>query len=120
MGRPVRPELQWANYEARRFVMEIPAAAKKLGYPSEAAFGKEIAHGAVSLPPTPDDPIMDRVGRYMIEAADTITRLVVLAHYREEYPKPVRVQRLGVSKARYDRILERFLTGLNGWLMATR
>lgn len=119
MGRPVRPELMGADHEARRYVMHILAEAARLNYPSKSAFAKEIARGSLSLPPTPDDPVMDQVGRYMIEAANEITRRAIMAHYGEDYPKPIKVRRLGMTINRFDRTIERFLMGLSGYLLAT-
>jgi hypothetical protein len=115
LARPVREELRYADNEARRYVYAMLKEAKVLSYPTMAAFAKDIARGTVSLAPTPEDPQLEWVGRF-IWSRKEIERKVILSAYDSEYTVYVRAHRLGMSPRRYDRVKECVLLGLSGYL----
>ena len=83
-----------------------------------ASFAKDIARGTVSLAPTPEDPEIDMVGRFLWSRLE-IERRVVFSHYdaEEGYTCEVKARRLGMTRRRYNRVLERVLLPLGGFLM---
>jgi hypothetical protein len=116
MGRPIRPEIRFADMEARRFVQSQLAEARKLGYPRMAAFAKDIARGTISLAPTPEDESLDRVGRFYWTFCNEIERRVMATDYGESHTWHVKARRLGVSPGRMQRLKERILLRLSVYL----
>ena len=115
MGRPVKPELLGADMAARLYVAELVAEAKRLGYPTQAAFAKQISRGVLPTPPVAD-PLTEQVGQYMAEAATPILRRVIVCHYSDPDPVGVKARRVSMSLAQYYRAINRFLGGLSGYL----
>lgn len=116
MGRPIRAELASADREARRYVRSQLAEARRLGYPPQAAFAKDMARGTISLAPTPEDPHLEFVGRYLWTVKE-IERRVVASHYGDDHDIGVKARRLSMSKDRFRRMLDRVLIGLSGYLL---
>lgn len=113
MGRPIRAELSRADMEARRFVQSQMAEARKLGYPRMSTFAKDIARGTVSLAPTPEDAILDKVGWFYWQRCNEVERRVMATAYGEHYTTYVKAHRLSMSPRRYHRVIERILLRLN-------
>ncbi len=116
MGRPIRAELANAEREARRYVQSQVAEARKLGYPRMSAFAKDIARGTVCLAPTPEDDILDRVGRFLWRCTE-VERRIVTSAYGESYTGHVKARRLGISFSRFNRVKESVLLRLSGYLV---
>ncbi len=112
MGRPIRAELVNADREARRYVRSQLAEAQRLGYPRMSAFAKDIARGTLALAPTPEDAVLDIVGRFYWQRCNEIERRVIAAAYGEGFSTHVKAHRLGISPRRYHRIIERVLIAL--------
>jgi hypothetical protein len=113
LARTVRDELRYADNEARRYVRSQLAEAQRLGYPKMAAFAKDIARGTVSLAPTPEDDVLDQVGRFLWQFCGDIERRVIASAYGEDYTTYVKARRLGISIGRYHRLRERILLRLS-------
>jgi hypothetical protein len=118
LARTVRDELRYADNEARRYVRSQLAEARKLGYPKMAAFAKDIARGTVSLAPTPEDEVLERVGRFLWQFCGDIERRLLASDYGEDYTTHIKAQRLGMSVHRFHRVKERVLLRLSGYLSA--
>ena len=101
-------ELLFADRELRRFIKAQYENYYPLGYPSAAAFARDIARGTVSLPPTPQDPLMDQVGVFY-HGLKQIERRVISEYYgnRGSFRRCARV--IGVSVGRFFRFLNKLL-----------
>lgn len=120
MGRPVRPELLGAHKATQRYFNYAAAEFRRIGYPQGAAFSKHIAKGTLAPAPTPDDPEMDQVGRYMALTLGDIEKRVVASHYGDGGTKYVKAHRIGKTVRQFDVTVERYLVGLTGFMTACR
>lgn len=119
MARPVRPEVRYADMEARRFFRSQWKEAQKLGYPTQAAFAKDIAKGSVSLAPLPEDEQLEKVGKFLW-SLELVPRQVVFLHYGDNSPTKVKAHFLGMSTHRFAYLKSMALTGLAGMLFGAR
>ena len=117
MGRPIGQDLFFADMEARRYVLSQVAYARQLDYPKQAAFAKHIARGTISLAPTPEDEILDRVGRFAW-ALTQIKREVLFLHYGDDRRPYEKAKGLGMSQHQFGRKLKEILWDLRGYLRA--
>jgi hypothetical protein len=115
MVRTVSDELRAADIEARRYVRSQVAEAERLGCPKMTTFAKDIARGTVSLAPTPEDAVLDLVGRYLWTVKE-IQRRVIFSHYGEPDPTKVKAHRLGMTPHRFAYLKTQVLRGLAGAL----
>jgi hypothetical protein len=124
MGRPVVLELRAADYEARRFIRAQGAEARRLGYPTMAAFAKDIARGTVSLMPTPDDERLEFIGRFFFNLPRPLQQVLFVAYddtgdnsERKAYELGRRLVRK-VSRRDYFEYRKHALILLSGYLIA--
>jgi hypothetical protein len=124
VGRPVASELRAADYEAKRYVRTQLAEAKRLGYPTMAAFAKDIARGTVSLMPTPDDERLEYVGRFVWKLPAPLHHTVMVAYDDDGYNAEQKAHQLGrrlsrrISRRQYFDLKEHALILLSGYLIA--
>jgi hypothetical protein len=88
------------DQEARAYFKAQGAEARRLGFPTMAAFAKSIARGTVSLAPTPDDPQLEFVGRFM-------------------WRLPHKAVKLRIKVRQFYAIRDKVLWSLRGYLMAS-
>jgi hypothetical protein len=124
MGRPVALELRAADYAARHFVRTQGAEARKLGYPTMAAFAKDIARGTVSLLPTPDDERLEFIGRFFHTLPRPLQQALLVAYddtgenaERRAYELGRRLSRK-VTRREYFEYRKHALILLSGYLIA--
>jgi hypothetical protein len=124
VGRPVAQDLRAADFEAKRYVRTQLAEAKRLGYPTMAAFAKDIARGTVSLMPTPDDVRLEYVGRFMWRLPEPLRQSVMIAYDDDGYNAEQKAYQLGrrlarkISRRQYFDLKEHALILLSGYLIA--
>jgi len=119
VSRPIQPELYMAGLQASRYVQSQWAEARRLGYPRLAAFAKEVSRGTVTLPPTPEDPALEQVGRFYWRLCKDIERSVLDKAYGDGGGTPYQhAKSLGMSLRRFHRVRERILLRLDGFLRA--
>lgn len=116
MARPVRPEVRYADMEARRFFNSQWIDAKKLDYPSVSPGFDLIVKGKASLAPTAEDAGLERVGEY-VQAVPLKQRRVVQVHYRDHRPAKVKAHLLEMTEHQFKYLRGAFLTGLAGFLL---
>jgi hypothetical protein len=116
MARTVSDELRYADMEARRYVRSQWTEAEKLGYPKMTSFAKDIARGTVSLAPTPEDAVLEQVGRFLWTLSE-IQRRVVFSHYGEKTPAKVKAHQLGMTTHRFAYLKTMALRQLAGYLL---
>lgn len=119
MARPVRPEVRYADMEAKRFFLSQWADARRLDHKPTAPGFEMIAKGTVSLAPTPEDEALDRVGLFVWLQPER-TQKIVQAVYRDHRPVKVKAYELDVTEHQFKYIRGQFLTGLAAWLLGTR
>jgi len=119
MARTVGEELYWVRREVDRYFISWNQEFERLGYPKEAAFAKNCARGTVSLPPTPDDPMMERVGLWISKLCN-VKRYILASSVRACDGRTIylRARSIGISDKRYSRDLEKMLRELKGYLTA--
>lgn len=116
MARPMRPELAAASVEANRYVRTQWREAERLGYPKMTTFAKDIARGTLALAPTPEDPALEDVGRFLW-LCNEIERRVVFEYYAHDGDTlPRRAARCSMTASRMSRLVERVLIGLAAWM----
>jgi hypothetical protein len=113
VARTVSDELRGADIEARRYVRSQVAEAERLGYPKMTTFAKDIARGTVSLAATPEDEVLDKVGRFLW-TLNEIKRRVIFSHYGEDAPAKIKAYRLGMTTHRFAYLKTSVLRGLAG------
>lgn len=117
MARPVRPEVRYADMEARRFFNSQWADAKRLDYPSVSpGFDDLVRGGVMSLAPTAQDAGLDRVGEF-VRTVPTQQLRVVQLHYRDGKPAKVKAHWLDMTEHQFKYLRGMFLTGLAGYLL---
>lgn len=112
----MRDEIRLADGELRRFILYQHQDAARHSYPTQAAFAKDIARGTISTPPTPDDPVMDAVGRFYWSILEIERRAAAERYMRD--PEHIRARRLGQTVHQFRRMQDRVLLKLAGFLMA--
>ncbi len=118
MGRPVCPELVAPEREARNYVRSQERHAKSLGFPTMASFANAIAKGTVSLAPTPEDPQLEFVGKFMWRLP-RLWFLVISSHYDSSGETlPYKAVKLRIKESEFKDIKEKVLWSLRGYLMA--
>jgi hypothetical protein len=118
MGRPIRSDLIKVEREVRRYVHSQWREAQRLGYPTLAAFAKDIARGTVSLAPTPEDPYLEEIGSFIWKLEKDILRLVLFAAYTNDgYRVDEKAQRLRMKARRFHELRTEALTLLKGYFM---
>jgi CII-binding regulator of phage lambda lysogenization HflD len=75
-----------------------------------------MARGTVSLAPTPEDPVMDAVGRFYWSILE-IERRCATERYMTD-PEGVRARRLGQTVNQFRKMQDRVLLKLAGFLLA--
>lgn len=75
-----------------------------------------MARGTVSLAPTPEDPVMDAVGRFYWSILE-IERRAATERYMAD-PEGVRARRLGQTVHQFRKMQDRVLLKLAGFLLA--
>lgn len=117
MARPVRPEVRYAELEARRYFNSQYADAKILDHRTVSPGFDDIVRGGVmSLAPTPDDAALERVGEFVQRLPTTQLR-VVQAYYRDKDPIKVKAHKLGMREHQFKYLKGMFLTALAGYLL---
>ena len=118
MGRHVSSDLTAPHYELRRYFKAQHAHAAKLGYPTMSTFARDIARGTVSLAPTPDDPHMEFIGRF-VHGLPLRCLLVVSSCYDNSGETvPYKALKLRVTVKEFYKIREQVLWELRGYLKA--
>ena len=109
-------ELLIADVQLRRFIRT--QYQNNLGYPTVASFARIIGRGCISLPPTPEDPVLDCVGGFF-HGLRPIEKRAITDYYAKPN-KNIRIcaKRIGISKNRFHRMLRRVLWGCRDWLVA--
>lgn len=118
MGRPVCPELVAPDQEARNYFKAQNAEARRLGFPTMAAFAKSIARGTVSLAPTPDDPQLEFVGRFMWRLPPEWFAVISACYDDSGETVPYKALKLRIKVRDYYAIRDKVLWSLRGYLMA--
>lgn len=106
-------EIFIADKELRRFIKN--QTTFNLGYPRMATFARDIARGTVSLPPTPDDPLLDCVGAFYFQLKQ-IERRVISEHYSARESMRRCAKRIGMTVSRFSRILKKLQRKCYDWL----
>lgn len=119
MGRPVSAELIAPDREARNYFRAQGIHAKKLGFPTMAAFAKSIARGTVNLAPTPDDPQLEFVGKFMWQLPPMWFQVLASAYDESGDSVPFKALRLRIKVREYYDLREKALWALRGYLMAS-
>lgn len=118
MGRPVCPELVAPDQEARNYFKSQGAEARRLGYPTMAAFAKSIARGTVSLAPTPDDPQLEFVGRFMWRLPPEWFQVIAACYDDSGETVPYKALKLRMKVRDFYSVRDKVLWSLRGYLMA--
>lgn len=117
MARPVRPEVRYADMEARRFFNSQWSDAKRLDYPTVSpGFADAVRGGVMSLAPTPEDAGLERVGLFVQTVPMTQLRVAQL-HYRDNKPAKVKAHRLDMTEHQFKYLRGMFLTSLAAYLL---
>ena len=117
MARPVRPEVRYADMEARRYFNSQWSDAKRLDYPTVSpGFSDLVRGGVMSLAPTPEDAGLERVGQF-VQTVPTVQLRVAQWHYRDNKPVKVKAHRLDMTEHQFKYLRGMFLTGLAGYLL---
>ena len=116
MARPVRPEVRYADMEARRYFNSQWADAKRHDFPPVSPGFDLIVKGKASLAPTAEDAGLERVGEY-VHTVPLKQRRVVQVHYRDRRPTKVKAHLLEMTEHQFKYLRGMFLTGLAGYLL---
>jgi hypothetical protein len=83
-----------------------------------AAFAKSIARGTVTLAPTPDDPQLEFVGRFMWRLPATWFQVMSACYDESGESVPYKALQLRMKVRDFYAIREKVLWSLRGYLMA--
>lgn len=114
----IRLRLVRARAAAKRFFAFQEAEAKRLGYPSMAAFAKDIARGTVSLAPTPEDPEHEAVGDWFWKLTEVNRWALIFQFCRIDGRSPERLakERFNWGRDKFKERIEKLLRDLSGAL----
>jgi hypothetical protein len=116
MARKVDEELRPAEIEIKRFIGYQYSEAKKLGYPTQSTFAKNIGKGDIGVPPpTVVDPDMDCIGMFFWGLKD-IDRRILAERYLETGTQYEQARRCGLSIDNFNRKVNRILVECKSWL----
>lgn len=115
VGRSVHPELVQTDYELGRFIRAQEAEARRLGYPREASFARNIARGTLSVAPMLEDPVMEAVGEFYFQHLGEVGRFILAQKYTG-VSEVERARAAGVSRQRLSRVIHSLLHQLKGYL----
>lgn len=116
MSRGVRAEIMNADMELSRFVRAQVTEYERLGYPKQAAFAKLVSRGTHQAL-TPDDPVLDAVGRWFWGNGD-VRRRVIVDRYASPDTDHQKATRVSMSVRRMYVEYDRLLSELSGFLGA--
>jgi hypothetical protein len=119
MGRPVCPELVAPEREAKNYIREQEKHAKRHGFPTMAAFANAIAKGTVSLAPTPEDPQLEFVGKFMWRLPHLWFLVISSCYDSTGETVPFKALKLRIKEREYKDIRQKVLWSLRGYLMAS-
>ncbi len=119
MGRPVCSELIAPDQEARNYFKAQGAEARRLGFPTMAAFANAIARGTVSLAPTPDDPQLEFVGKFMLRLPPEWFQVIAACYDGSGETVPYKALKLRIKVRQFYAIRDKVLWSLRGYLLAS-
>ncbi len=107
-----------ARIAAQRFFAYQDLEAKRLGYSWATSFAKDMARGAISLAPTPEDPDHDRVGAWFWKLTQVNRVAMHFQFSRIDGRSPTRRAReeFGWSRDKFNRRIKSLLADLAGAL----
>lgn len=118
MGRPVSSDLTAPHMELQRYFRAQHAHANKHGYPTMAAFAKDIARGTVSLAPQPEDPQLEFVGKFVCALPHKWLLIMSACYDNSGETVPYKALKLRVSVRDFYKVREQVLWELRGYLKA--